>query len=67
MQTKEHESNWAQACRAFGFDWPAVMAMNADGASTDRSGRLNDCGSSTSHDTDVIAALRSAQTLVNET
>ena len=67
METKEHESNWAQACRAFGFDWPGVMPMNADVSATEGPVRLNDCGSSASHDTGVIVALQSGQASANET
>ena len=67
METKEHESNWTQACRAFGFDWPGIVRMNTGAPASEGSGGPDECGAATSHDTAIVAAFRSGQTSAKET
>jgi hypothetical protein len=48
METKEHESNWAQACRALGFDRRRIMQRDADASAREATGHADERGSATS-------------------
>ena len=54
MEPKGHESNWAQACRVLGLDWPGVLLASADALTADASARGSGRSLSASTGTDIV-------------